>query len=247
MGSSWCTVVAVLAPLLVRCDGLSLRRSLLRLRATTKVYEPAFQAAPPPPEVFGPLDGTPLTDLAPLPFDPPASPGALDDAAVVLEDASLGDLAECAALLVASFFEAASRHAAFLAVTAHREHQRLRAHHGGVDHVQLVARSRKNGEAVAYVDLDARPKVNPGPGETHPRPYVSDLAVRPDHRRRGLATRLIDRCESTAKAWGYDVLYLKVEETNAAARAMYADLGYDLVHTDGTTKKARCTLKKDLR
>ena len=148
---------------------------------------------------------------------------------------------------MASFFEAASRHPAFLAVTAHREHKRLRAHHGGEAHAQLVARSaRLGGEAVAYVDVDCRPKRNPGPGESHPRPYISDLAVRPDHRRRSLATRLVRRCEAAVLDWGYDVVYLKVEASNTAARRMYANLGYDLIHTDDSAK-ARCTLMKTLR
>jgi ribosomal protein S18 acetylase RimI-like enzyme len=232
-------------------DGFSVRDSLLRLRATLgatteKVYEPTFVARP-PPEVFGPLDGSPITQLEPLAFDPPASPAPLGEAAVAIEDAAVEDLGECAALLVASFFEAASRHPAFLAVTAHREHKRLRAHHGGEAHAQLVARSaRLGGEAVAYVDVDCRPKRNPGPGESHPRPYISDLAVRPDHRRRSLATRLVQRCEAAVLDWGYDVVYLKVEASNTAARRMYANLGYDLIHTDDSAK-ARCTLMKTLR
>ena len=45
--------------------------------------------------------------------------------------------------------------------------------------------------------------------------------MRPDLRRRGLATTLVAECEQRARDWGHAALYLKVEAANDAARAMY--------------------------
>lgn len=258
----WCGVLLVL---LGETGAWSLRQSLLRLGATTKSVSDKGLVAMPPPEVFGPLDGSPICEappgLSPFLLDGPATETdrrPLDESLVTLEAAGLEDLAECSTLLVASFFEAASRHPAFLAVTAHREHKRLRTHRradsysgdgerapAAARHAQIVARHARSGDAVGYVDLDGRPKKDPLPGESHPRPYLSDLAVRPDARRRGLATRLVAECERLAKSWGYECLYLKVEAANDPARAMYADLGYEVIHVDSAQKR-RCTLKKTL-
>ncbi len=52
------------------------------------------------------------------------------------------------------------------------------------------------------------------------------LAVRPDARRRGLATRLLVAFETEAAASGALAAMLEVAENNAAARALYRSLGY---------------------
>jgi ribosomal protein S18 acetylase RimI-like enzyme len=158
---------------------------------------------------------------------------------VLLLEAGIEDLGEASVLLVTSFF--GERNPSFLAVAAHREHRRLREHHGGDRHIQLIARSPQ-GDAVGYVDCDGRPSKSPG----RPRPYVSDLAVREDYRRRGLATCLVQKCESIARAWSYDRVFLKVEASNDAARKMYGELGYEVVSTDGAPSKQICTIKKSL-
>ena len=158
---------------------------------------------------------------------------------VLLLEASEEDLGDASVLLVTSFF--GERNPTFLAVAAHREHRRLRDHHGGANHVQLIARSPA-GDAVGYVDCDGRPAKSPG----RPRPYVSDLAVREDYRRRGLATCLVEKCEAIVRAWDFDRVFLKVEASNAAARAMYAELGYDVASIDGSPSKQICTIKKQL-
>ena len=93
----------------------------------------------------------------------------------LLLEATVDDLGEASVLRVTSFF--GERNPSFLAVAAHREHRRLREHHGGDRHIQLIARSPA-GDAVGYVDCDGRPSKSPG----RPRPYVSDLAVREDYR-----------------------------------------------------------------
>ena len=158
---------------------------------------------------------------------------------VLLLEAGIEDLGEASVLLVTSFF--GERNPSFLAVAAHREHRRLREHHGGDKHIQLIARSPA-GDAIGYVDCDGRPSKSPG----RPRPYVSDLAVREDYRRRGLATCLVQKCESIVKAWAFDRVFLKVEASNEAARKMYGELGYEVVSMDGAPSKQICTIKKSL-
>eukprot|EP00166_Cyanidium_caldarium_P002243 ctg_225.g84 len=65
------------------------------------------------------------------------------------------------------------------------------------------------------------------PTEALPRrPYVANLAVLSRYRRRGIARQLLQACEQQALAWGYAHIYLHVEETNAAARALYGSAGY---------------------
>lgn len=59
-------------------------------------------------------------------------------------------------------------------------------------------------------------------------PYIANLAVIDSARRLGVASRLLDRCERTARAWGYDRLYLHVLENNTPARSLYHQQGYQL-------------------
>ena len=58
---------------------------------------------------------------------------------VLLLEATVDDLGEASVLLVTSFF--GERNPSFLAVAAHREHRRLREHHGG-DRAYTTHRSK---------------------------------------------------------------------------------------------------------
>lgn len=59
---------------------------------------------------------------------------------------------------------------------------------------------------------------------------LSNLAVSPKARRSGIAARLCDEAERLASVeWGFDVMFLKVEADNTAARNLYEQkLGYAL-------------------
>ncbi|MEC4806534.1 MAG: GNAT family N-acetyltransferase [Jaaginema sp. PMC 1079.18] len=63
-------------------------------------------------------------------------------------------------------------------------------------------------------------------------PYISNLAVSPAYRRRGLARQLLCQCEPTAKKWGYREIYLHVMENNTGAIALYRNCGYHLHSTE---------------
>uniref|UniRef100_A0A7R9ZSG1 N-acetyltransferase domain-containing protein n=1 Tax=Craspedostauros australis TaxID=1486917 RepID=A0A7R9ZSG1_9STRA len=58
---------------------------------------------------------------------------------------------------------------------------------------------------------------------------LSNLAVSPNARRRGIANVLCDEAEALASDWGYSQMHLLVEEENTAARSLYeGKLGYQL-------------------
>ena len=56
---------------------------------------------------------------------------------------------------------------------------------------------------------------------------ILTLAVRPQARRQGLASRLVARAAATASADGAERLFLEVAEDNAPARALYARQGFE--------------------
>lgn len=63
-------------------------------------------------------------------------------------------------------------------------------------------------------------------------PYISNLAVRAQSRRQGIARQLLLTCERVAQEWGYTTLYLHVLEDNDRARPLYDRLGYRLYRTE---------------
>jgi [ribosomal protein S18]-alanine N-acetyltransferase len=56
---------------------------------------------------------------------------------------------------------------------------------------------------------------------------ILTLAVRPSARRRGLARALTERVTARVASLGVRRLFLEVAEDNAAARALYAALGFE--------------------
>jgi ribosomal protein S18 acetylase RimI-like enzyme len=64
--------------------------------------------------------------------------------------------------------------------------------------------------------------------------YLSNLAVRQTHRRRGVAGQLLLNCERVALSWGFQDLFLHVLENNHQARQLYFKLGYQLYQVDSS-------------
>jgi len=98
---------------------------------------------------------------------------------------------------------------------------------------------------IGFVDIDARPC---RPEIQLPRPYLSDLAVHPNYRRKGVAKALIQACEDFIRTIPRKELYIRVEETNAAAVDMYMNkLNYQSQGVEETKDKKRVmTLHKVL-
>lgn len=66
-------------------------------------------------------------------------------------------------------------------------------------------------------------------------PVMSNLAISPNYRRRGLAEDLVKSCENIArKEWGFENCYLYVEGQNIPACKLYEKLGYSVIWTDDT-------------
>ncbi|MCL1471738.1 GNAT family N-acetyltransferase [Argonema antarcticum] len=65
-------------------------------------------------------------------------------------------------------------------------------------------------------------------------PYISNLAVRTECRRRGVAKQLLLSCERIALGWGFHYIYLHVLENNHQARRLYFKLGYRLHQVDSS-------------
>jgi len=61
-------------------------------------------------------------------------------------------------------------------------------------------------------------------------PYLSNLAVEPRYRQRGVGQQLLLACERLVQEWGFHELYLHVLENNLPARRLYTKVGYQL-HT----------------
>jgi ribosomal protein S18 acetylase RimI-like enzyme len=64
-------------------------------------------------------------------------------------------------------------------------------------------------------------------------PYIFNLAVHPQWRRRGVAKQLLLAAETTARQWGVTHIYMHVLENNYAARSLYENLGYRLHSQNG--------------
>jgi ribosomal protein S18 acetylase RimI-like enzyme len=119
------------------------------------------------------------------------------------------------------------------------------------------------GEFVGVVEVSLSPAfVFLGPGEAQSergRPLLSNLAVDPRYRGRGLGRALTEACENEAVTWGFSEIVLQVDEDNSGARAFYESVGYREVFQDRSARRynadglwlssertARCTLCKDL-
>ncbi len=63
-------------------------------------------------------------------------------------------------------------------------------------------------------------------------PYISNLAVKADCRRQGVAQDLLQTCEQAVIDWGFRDLYLHVLDNNNPARQLYAKAGYQLYRVD---------------
>ncbi len=62
--------------------------------------------------------------------------------------------------------------------------------------------------------------------QTPQYPYLFNLAVHPEWRRRGAAAQLLTASENLALRWGYQQLYLHVLDCNLPARKLYQQSGY---------------------
>ncbi len=86
--------------------------------------------------------------------------------------------------------------------------------------VVLVVREA-DGRIVGTAQLAAETRAN-----GRHRAEVQKVLVRPSHRRRGLARRLMAEIEARARARGVTLLYLDTSEGRSGAQELYTALGY---------------------
>ncbi|HHP7232558.1 MAG TPA: GNAT family N-acetyltransferase [Xenococcaceae cyanobacterium] len=60
-------------------------------------------------------------------------------------------------------------------------------------------------------------------------PYISNLAVKDSYRRRGVGSKLLEKCEQIALNWGYRETRLHVLPQNSSARQLYLTSGYQVL------------------
>lgn len=84
------------------------------------------------------------------------------------------------------------------------------------DHLALVAEDAETVVGAVYANTGADPSYG----------FVFGLYVRPDHRRHGLARRLMRAVAEMLREEGKQYVVLSVDTPNAAARSLYARLGF---------------------
>ncbi len=95
------------------------------------------------------------------------------------------------------------------------------AHLDRTDAAVLVA--ELDGEISGAATLWFRPRLN----WTTPEAWVPDLIVAPEHRRRGVATALLDTCVAEARRRGCHELKLESAHHRAQAHALYEAYGLE--------------------
>lgn len=87
-------------------------------------------------------------------------------------------------------------------------------------------------QAVGTLEISLRRLPHlPGRARHQKHPYISNLAVHPTWRRRGIARQLLIGAEGVVQTWGYSVVHLHVLESNRPARALYRYLHYLELYT----------------
>lgn len=88
----------------------------------------------------------------------------------------------------------------------------------------LVACKASDNSVVGICEIDSR---NSSKSDKAPRPYICNLAVDNQWRKKGIGRALIKICEDTAKdGWKEDFLHLRVRRKNKNAIEFYKNLGY---------------------
>ena len=60
-------------------------------------------------------------------------------------------------------------------------------------------------------------------------PFVIDLVVDPEYRRRGIATALVAEIAKRSKEWGFETLALRIDSRHLGAAELYGGLGFEEV------------------
>lgn len=91
----------------------------------------------------------------------------------------------------------------------------------------VVVDRERSDYLVGTVEVAVRNE-NPWSPKANQYVYLSNLAVRSEYRRQGIALKMLVKCDAVVRKWGFQSVYLHVLETNHSARQLYWKLGYRL-------------------
>ncbi|MGV2827338.1 GNAT family N-acetyltransferase [Myxosarcina sp. GI1(2024)] len=150
---------------------------------------------------------------------------------LIIRSAELGDARAVSAILADSFYELPqflSWIYPFLGFTI-AEDLRYRMRSASPYYCCLVADSRCNGRLAIAATIEISLRSTSFWSESDRFPYISNLAVKKNYRRQGIASKLLAKCEEIALDWGYQEILLHVVDTNYSAKQLYCQNGYQIL------------------
>ncbi len=105
-------------------------------------------------------------------------------------------------------------------------------------HKIIGLKKPNSDELVGFVDLSLQTQsldaLKPLPyllrvgkyGANGLRPYLCNLLVAPEYRRKGLGKKLVNECINASKEWGHSELFLHVQESTPAPLNLYLKMGF---------------------
>lgn len=82
-----------------------------------------------------------------------------------------------------------------------------------------------DGKLSGFIEVSIRPEIQDC--ETSPVGYIESLYVDREFRRQGIASRLLNQAENWVQQNKLSILYVDTDLPYAAARALYADFGFE--------------------
>jgi ribosomal protein S18 acetylase RimI-like enzyme len=172
------------------------------------------------------------------------------DSGFYLRDARYNELGQVADVIIGSFYENTTTpwKQMFRVAELNRIQQSF-PFENEKSHWNIVAVTVVDGKelVVGFCDLDSRlPNRNTG-YSYNPRPYVSDLCIAPQWRRKGVAKAIIRESERICQEMVKEEVYIRVESSNEKALKLYEGLGYRQIPNPDSPKKQILLLRKELR
>jgi GNAT superfamily N-acetyltransferase len=159
------------------------------------------------------------------------------------------DVLKISDILVTSFYRQCPQWLYPVAVWSISLDLGIRLTDSGRHYACLVATALLDFEAIATLEVSLKPIPNPSSipwlnWQTSDRPYISNLAVHPQWRRRGIALKLLKAVEQKVRSWGFKTIYLHVVDSNREALNLYKFLGYEIYKVDSDGFNPFSTSKK---
>ncbi|MDJ0899895.1 MAG: GNAT family N-acetyltransferase [Xenococcus sp. MO_188.B8] len=172
-----------------------------------------------------------------------------DKCNTMVRNAQRKDVSELATTIVACFYDfppILSWINPLLKLTI-SEDLRYRLQNSPLLYCCLVA--TKNSQIAGTVEISLQ---QPWWAITAQSPYISNLAVKKNYRRQGIAKKLLTQCEQVSRNWGYREIRLHVLADNHSAQKLYLGMGYKCISEETSwhflwpNYSSRLLMKKEL-